>query len=484
MELEVKSTPNDTIVIACKYADIENNMYTLIPTSILIGSLDNKGKFKSEDGKTELLPGSDISNITNKDNNILYIYPKSVEELTKEYQEKDVNKIMLKFYMDVASKLNLALVDGDNVHIYKKDYHTISKDINGGISKHFSEEGKQVNINQNNHLPTEVDLEHINRDDLAKYLKSHIFENDSILDDIATVIAMNYSAKDRKEITSMLSIGTTGSGKTETFNLISEYLGVPFTMFDCSNMSKTGYQGNSIEDLIKTIYDNSKDKIELLPKSIVVLEEIDKIAARGHMVSDLGVQYELLKFLDGYKYHITLNKTLGFPQDIIVDTSFMTKAGLGAFEELFAQKKKEAFGMGFNSPTSGRIEITDKDIEKYGLTSQIIRRFFLSFLYKELTHDDLKHIATESLGSPLLIKKRRYIRDFNVILEYTNEYLDALIDYAASLKCGAGALTKAVAKSFIKADAAVYNRLNEDMSTPKRLLLTGETMENPCKFTY
>lgn len=488
MATEIKSLPNDKIAIVCKRNNNGNNTYTLVPTTVIIGKTDEDLIFHSENGEYVIPPIDRTEFITDNEREYFYVYCDTIENICAAYSERDVTQAMFKYYMDISSQLNIALVDGDLVNVYHQDYSVISPEIKGQISKHYEEQPKdetpqQVNINTNNNLPTNVDLAHIDKNDLARFLKSHIFENDSIIDDIVTVIAMNYSAKRREEVISMLSIGNTGCGKTETYRLISEYLGVPFTMFDCSNMSATGYQGDSISDLIRNIYNNSREKPELIGKSIVVLEEIDKIASRGHGVTDINVQYELLKFLDGFRYHVNLDKALGVGKDISVDTTFMTKAGLGAFEEMFEKKVKEQFGMGFNSSYSGPIVITDKDINDYGMTKQIIRRFIMTFLYKDLNRDDLKRILTTSKSSPLLIKKERYQRDFNTILEYTEDYVDAIVDYALTIKSGAGGLNKAVTKSLIKADSVVYDRLMGTDKSPKRLLVTAETVLNPCKFT-
>lgn len=489
MANEVKSLPNDKIAIICKCNDNENNTYTIVPISVSLGKTDDNLIFHSENGEYNLLPIDRVENITNKEIKYFYIYCDDVKTICQGYGEKDVNNAMARYYMDIASYLNIALVDGDIVKIYHQDYSAISEEITGGITKKYEKVEKdnqppQVNINKNNNLPTNVDLERIDKNDLARFLKSHIFENDSVIDDIVTTIAMNYSAKRREEIVSMLSIGNTGCGKTETYRLISEYLGVPFTMFDCSSMSATGYQGDSVNDIIRTIYYNAKDKPQLIGKSIVVLEEFDKIAARGLDVTDKNVQNELLKFLDGFTYRVHLNRDFSVGNEIVVDTSFMTKAGLGAFEELYEKKLKEKRGMGFNNWSSGPIEITDKDIVDYGMSKQIVRRFLLTLLYKDLNREDLTRILTTSKGSPLLIKQERYLRDFNTILEYTEDYIDAIIDYALTIKSGAGGLKKAVVRSLIKADSAAYDRAFNNDKSQKRLIVTAETVANPCKFTY
>lgn len=489
MANEVRSLPNNKVAIICKRNDNENNTYTIVPTSVSLGKTDENLIFHSENGEYNVPPIDRVEFITNNEIEYFYIYCDEIENICQGLKEQDFNQAMLKYYMDIASHLNIALVDGDLVKIYHQDYSAISKEITGGITKRYEEVKEEeqvpkVNVNKNNNLPTNVDLERIDKNDLSRFLKSHIFENDSIIDDIVTTIAMNYSAKRREEISSMLSIGNTGCGKTETYRLISEYLGVPFTMFDCSSMSATGYQGDSIADLIRAIYYNSMDKPQLLEKSIVVLEEFDKIAARGHGVTDVNVQNELLKFLDGFTYRITQENSLNAGPKITVDTSFMTKAGLGAFEELYEKKIKVARGIGFERWNSGPIQITDKDITDYGMTKQIIRRFIFTFLYKDLNRDDLTRILTTSKSSPLLIKKERYLRDFNTILEYTADYIDAVIDYALTIKSGAGGLKKAVARSLIKADSAAYDRAMTSDKSQKRLIVTAETVANPCKFTY
>ena len=72
---------------------------------------------------------------------------------------------------------------------------------------------------------------------------------------------------------------------------------------------------------------NSDKDVKKAEKSILVFDEVDKIASRGLDVKDLAVQYLLLKVMDGNSYTFQMEKN---GRSYTLDTSFMTIAALGA----------------------------------------------------------------------------------------------------------------------------------------------------------
>ena len=68
---------------------------------------------------------------------------------------------------------------------------------------------------------------------------------------------MNYTAIDNETIESILLVGPTGTGKTETVKAACEYLSLPYIIANTSNLVPQGIKGVSIEKLLKDL-ENTK----------------------------------------------------------------------------------------------------------------------------------------------------------------------------------------------------------------------------------
>lgn len=85
---------------------------------------------------------------------------------------------------------------------------------------------------------------------LEQYLKERIFGHDQELRQIATKLIMNYRSKPEYGTESILIVGPTGTGKTETIRAASEYFNLPFVAVNTANLVPQGIKGPSL----KTIY--------------------------------------------------------------------------------------------------------------------------------------------------------------------------------------------------------------------------------------
>lgn len=480
MENYVKSYPNSQVAIICEKNNNKNNTYTLIPVEVSLGKVDKENIFHSENGEYHLKPVSLAKDLIDEDNKYLYIYCDSLENIRANYQNVDVNVALINYFKEIASHLILALIDGESVSVYATDYRIISPEIGGEINKKKiePEEIKVANVIKEQ-IKTNVDLNQIDNEDLENYLKTRIFNNDEIIEDLCTTIAMNYSASDRHEVESMLSIGTTGTGKTETYRLIAEYLGVPLVLYDCTQLTAAGYVGKDMDDVLRKIYRESKGDINLARKAIVAFDEFDKVAARGNDVTDLAVQYDLLKFIDGFEYQFALDKNTN--PNISLDTSFMTVGLMGAFSTLIASKKKY---LGFNAEVEEDKDVilSTNDFVKYGMIEEIMGRINNIYQYKTLSKDDLKKILLESLTSPLILKKARYIRQFGTEIECVKEFIDAIVEEAYNTGAGGRSLGKIISRVFKKLDRELCLYKKKDIVIPKKLILKPEMVIDPTKF--
>ena len=85
---------------------------------------------------------------------------------------------------------------------------------------------------------------------LKKAIKEEIFGHDKEIDTFAQRMYMNYTAIDGEPVESILLVGPTGTGKTETVRVACRYLNIPFFETNASNLVPQGIKGTSIEDVI------------------------------------------------------------------------------------------------------------------------------------------------------------------------------------------------------------------------------------------
>lgn len=477
----IVNLPNDTVAIICEINDNKNNTYTIIPREVSLGRIDKFNKFiTEEDGKT--IPSlEDVYELEDDQVNTYYVFPKKVEELKQDYStvSDKLNMMMYCYLRDMASKLNIALKSNDKVYIYSKNYDVISKEIAGELRKHYEEVVVPDIVIPNEETKTE---DRIDQEGLEKFVKERVFKNDSIIEDIVTTFTMNYTATRKEEIESILSIGQTGTGKTSTYEAISEYANIPLTIYDCNLLTSAGYVGNDINDVMREVYLSCNGDPKLASRSILMLDEVDKLAMRGLDVKDAAVQFALLKLLDGYRY--SFEKVKNGPQ-IVLDSSFMTIAFCGAFPDMYEAKNKEG-SMGFKDTVSSnhndKFEFTTDDLVKFGMLREFIGRVPNIFTYENLTKDDLKRILLHSKNSVLLLKQARYIREFNTFLEFNNAFIDAIVEEAFEKKTGGRGLKNIVSRTFKKLDRELSRDAYRHNLGVKKLSLTQEIVENNTKF--
>ena len=215
----------------------------------------------------------------------------------------------------------------------------------------------------------------------------------------------------------ILLTGLSGNGKTYTVEQICKILDMDYIVVNCASLSATGYKGGDIEDELKRLYDACDGDPDRIKKSVVILDEIDKLRANnegsGADVGGSGVVKNFLKMLEGTE--ISVGKTF-YGGKQILNTNDVMFIGCGTFmggtdrdniEDIVRKRmdkkgKKRAMGFfGENEYEEAithdrnviRRNITADDIIEYGFSPELLGRFSMVLNLEILTLEDYVKIA-------------------------------------------------------------------------------------------
>lgn len=214
--------------------------------------------------------------------------------------------------------------------------------------------------------------------------------------------------------------GNSGSGKTLMVTTLCKILNLDYVLVDCASITAEGYIGNNWSEEIGRIYDVCEGDEDRINKSIVILDELDKLKnnnSDGNRV-DVGggeATKALLKILEGTQ----LKVGKGFGMTKYIDTSNIMFIATGTFnngepsiEDIVRErldKKGHKREIGFFGESAFKKEvihdvneirrnISHEDMIKYGMSVEMIGRFGDIINLDILTKEDYIKIAKLEKG--------------------------------------------------------------------------------------
>ena len=308
---------------------------------------------------------------------------------------------------------------------------------------------------------------------LSNYIKERVYGHDEEIDLFAQKLFMNYTAEDGESIESIMFVGPTGTGKTETVRAACEYLYIPYFETNAANLVPQGIRGTSIEDVAIGLYELSGKDLTRAQRGLVFLDEYDKLN-----LDDLDIKKTvkkiLLSFNDGSKIPIRDDE-----YNFIFDSKMTNKVYAGVFKKIYENERSLGFGA---EESSSILEKSDNDIrqkiiDKGYFSLEELSRITTLIGYDELTRDTKKMILLSSKISEFAKKRSRYKRQFGVDLIATDDYIDALLDQISNSATGMRSVNNFVKRSIDNAERELLTN-----SGYKVLRLTKDTVSNPKSF--
>lgn len=306
---------------------------------------------------------------------------------------------------------------------------------------------------------------------LYEYLKERVVGHDEELKSIATTMIMNYRATSEFGTESILIVGPTGTGKTETLQSAATYLNIPYTSFNTANIVPQGIKGTSLEDLLYILLVKSGFDMEKAQKGLIFLDEFDKLGKSSLDIKE-SVKDILLTYIAGGTFSI--DKPSG---DYEFNTRMLNKSFAGAFSELFEAKKAP---MGFGTTSQSEIQVFKPELitraDYYG--KELVTRIPHIYAYSPLTRDLQRKVLLESKLSQLLLKKHRYEKEFGVTTIVDETYIEAILDQLSKQDKSMRDLNNLILATL----GTIEYELMENEGKVKQLILTSETVTDPTKF--
>ena len=310
---------------------------------------------------------------------------------------------------------------------------------------------------------------------LRKAIKEKVFGHDEAIDTFAQKLYMNVTAEEGESVDSILLVGPTGTGKTETVEAAASYLGIPYVTYNASNLVPQGIRGITIEDILCELYVKACSDIEKAQRGLVFLDEFEKLSDSDLDIKTI-IRNIMLTFTSGGTFPVE-NDHYSF----MFDSKMTNKVYAGVFERIYETKK----AMGFGSTKEQTIKLgTDSDVrkkimEKGYFTLEQLSRISTLLTFDELTREIKKQILLKSKLSILAKKRERYKRQFGIDILADDSFIDAVLDSISNCETGMRSVNNILTNAINNAEKSI---LENETKKYKKLVLTKDTVSDPNKF--
>lgn len=350
---------------------------------------------------------------------------------------KDYQELKEKFlYPDKCSVIKFDVDQENNSVNFVILDDVFTKMIDIPLEKLANVENKDEEIIDIESINKEVRKSIIGQDDAIKQILSTIYFNQRLYDSDLP------DDKLRNLKQNILLVGSTGVGKTEIIKQIAKQLDIPCVIEDATRYTIEGYKGNSVEDMIKDLYESADCNLELAERSILVIDEIDKKSANEDVssIASTGVQQSLLKLLEGTIYNIS-GDFANMLEPFEFDSSYLTIILSGAFSHMNEKKSKEKV-VGFTANKNVEEKKTTKEFKDSGIIPELMGRMSKVIQLNKLGEKEFVQILKESEISPLRLTKEFY-SSLGVEVVYTDSFINDIADIAKKKDIGARGLKTA-----------------------------------------
>lgn len=212
-----------------------------------------------------------------------------------------------------------------------------------------------------------------------------------------TTNGYDYCASSPPRLNGLIT-GPTGTGKTFLIETMANILNFPYLKLDATQISRSGFVGDSFVDHIKALEDKymHTPMYDYLDRAIIFIDEIDKLGGKSTTTNsddhNREVQYSLLSFVDGMEVNSKATRSN-------FDTNKMLFLFGGAFENVYRSRLDKKQEIGFHGTSKDEKVIFDVDLDREeledaGLVRELLGRIHVITHTSKLTREQIKHVLT------------------------------------------------------------------------------------------
>ena len=363
-----------------------------------------------------------------------------------------------------------------------------------GVEKEPAKEKVELNFNlAPRDIKAELDKYVIKQDTAKKYLANAAFYHYRHIEkELKTG-----KRQENYQKNNIIMVGSTGVGKTLLLKRLAKILGVPLVKGDATKLSKTGYVGEDVENLVRDLMREAEGNIKLAECGMIFIDEIDKIATdstiMGRDITGTGVQTELLKPMEETDVDlVSTSDPVSMMQGVMaggkgkhptINTRNILFIVGGAFPGLpdIIKKRMHSQRVGFkgeiyseNEKTDYLPDVTTEDFVEYGLIQELVGRLPVRVILEDLCVEDFYSILQHSHCAIT----RQHVHDFSLIdvdLNFTDEALKRIAQLAYEEKTGARGLMTVCEKALADFKYELPGKNIHELSISK------DTVNNPQK---
>lgn len=258
--------------------------------------------------------------------------------------------------------------------------------------------------------------------ELRKKLDNIVYGQHYAKDKLLAAFCANmelYDARRKWNNTNILLFGPTGVGKTFLVENLCSLLNIPIYIIDASRLTQTGFAGQKIDHALEQLLQKNNGNINVAQRAVLFIDEFDKL----HMTNDahyhtdiagIGVQYELLKLMEGATYTIQYN---GQQIEFNTENFIIVCAGSFSYVNEIAP------------------DMCGSWLQKAGFINELIGRFTYFIQLSEFNSKDYYELL--NLGNLEVIKKYEFLLGkYNYKIELNKEEYENIVKKAMSSNFG------------------------------------------------
>lgn len=277
---------------------------------------------------------------------------------------------------------------------------------------------------------------------LASILSFHVHKN-ILMDDGISV--------DDLPSMSALVVAPTGQGKTYLIRKMAEILDLNCIVVDCSTLAAEGWKGVSLGQRLLAAKKDSGLKEEVFAKSLLFLDEVDKIKLWGTRHDQSNPMTNILQL-----YNAGTVAAEDGRESVNIDIKRFTVLLGGAFDgldEIVANRLRPRVRIGFSEDNTRQEkqseaellqQVTIEDLTKFGMMPELLGRVGTILSIKPMELEDYKQLLSAESGS-IQKKYNTYLRNlYGVTFEISDAGTESIAKKCLDSGTGARAVTPLV----------------------------------------